>query len=1047
MSYLVARGLRSSPFVEIYEIENEVPVRTFFLEPPIAGPVEKLKFPRNNSQMAIATKFRREFVEGIGHPDEVVPSAGLRLIAPNDSYILFGGTSSIAPVFYQRRGPSYGRWAIDIPSGAYVITAAFAASSRHLFAVTSDAPDMVKVFRRAMSGFELIHSISAGFSVVDLTIPTGDIYVVILGATEFSVHELLDSQVTPFPLVSPTPSGALKAISPDNRWYIVETNNTVDDLEIYRHDAGAWTKQADLVDSNGGGTRVSFAPDGVVMELSSSARGTNFYSVSNGNFFLTGNVNQGVNNPRRIAYSHDSVYAVLSNTSETAFMQRAELPVGKWFTDPDLVDDDFDDVISKPKFSADGSRMVVATSTAPYVRLYDRVDGQFVPVVQTFDTGFSGTATDACLSPNGQTLVIGHTGAPYFSAYRWGGTQWEKMTTPALPAQTGYTLVGQPVNVIFSPDGVYFAVSAWYRNNSTNVTRTFGGIYRYVGDPGTISLSVDCYGGTMAFSPDGVYLICSQIVEGGGGSRRTYQRGSGQFVTITTGSDPVTAMSFSDDSQLLFAVRAGTLRVMARPSSGQPWVEVIGGATVPSAVDVAAVGADRIAVLTSTFPYLRDIQVNSPTSFVEGAATLFPPTVRNQIARVPASQKLVLNRTTGSPYVEAYELLDPIPEEYRRFTYSKYAARAIPSLDIDGFDPNGLTVHIGNRHIDVTAPGVDLETLAFDDEYAANQISDVLWSRSGNFVLYSNPDGQSVTVKLPGDDGYRMAKNLNGLFIAKYVREDDTLRETEYVVHDVDAEITNLVYSDTGLGFSYFLLDDPAKSGRLIYDTDGEKLDLKGIDYDARMEASFLAFSPHETHFVVTYQMSDTAHELRLFSLGTNRAFTYEDTELVDFGPVDISPCDDVLVAHGGETSPFSMFSITDWEFFSETFPLVDWEYGGFVWDIVFTDDCKGLYVLTPNEIVVVDLEEGEVTDELPLDNPPTDSEGGNLDKVDDGGEGDTVIRNPDPDGTGGGGGAGGGGGTWRPIGGGSGGGPNERPGLDSITYQRYSTAHVTYRR
>lgn len=1048
MTYLVARGLRSSPFVEIYEVENEIPVRTLTLEPPIAGPVEKLKFPRDNSQMAIATKFRREFVEGIGNPDEVVPSEGLRLIAPNDGYILFGGTSSVDPVFYQRRGPSYARWAIDIPSGSYVIAAAFAASSRHLFAVTSDAPDAVKVFRRATSGFNLIYSMTFAFAVADVSVPTGDVYVVASGSTEFAVHEFLDSQDTPFPLVSGTPSGALKAISPDNRWYVVETGNTANPLEIYHHEDGAWVKHADLSNSAGGGTTVHFAPDGVVMEVSSASIGTNFYSVSLGNFYLTGNDSKPVTEDRYQAFSTDSQRLVLSNNTDTGFLIRSEIPVGNWFPDEDLVDDDFDDVISKPKFSTDGLRMVVATSTAPYIRMFEQVDGQFSPLSMTFDAAFSGTATDACLSPNGQYLLISHTGSPYWSMYRQGETQWEKVTTPALPARSSHTLGGPGNSVAFSPVGNFFAVSAYYQHTTTGATTTGGAIYRFIaGDPPTITQSTDCYGGLMQFSDDGVYMIASQL--GASTSRRTYERTGIVFNAITTGTTGVSAMAFSQNSQLLFAIQGGSLRIIPRPSSGNAWLTPAGGPSIPSALDVAVLSANKILVTTSTYPYFREYEVVDVNTIVEQPQTFFPPTVRTRLARVPGTEKVILS-STSSPYIETHERLDPVPEAFRRFSYQRYASRAVAALEIDGFDPNGSTVHMGNLHVDVLAPAVDLTTLPFDEEYGASLISDVMWSQSGNFVLYSNPDGPSVTVKLPGTSDYRMSKHLNGLFVAKYMRVDDTLIETEYVAHDIDAEITNLVYSDTGLGFSYFLLDDPAKSGRLIYDTDAEKLDLKGIDYDARMAASFLAFSPHETHFVVTYQMSDTAHELRLFSLGTNRVFALEDTELVSFGPVDISPCDDVLVAHGGEPSPFSMFSITDWEFFPETFPLVDWEYGGFVWDILFTDDCNGLYVLTPGEIVVVDLEEGEVTDELPLDNPPTSSEDGNLDKVDSGGEGEegnTVIRNTDGDGTGGGAGAGGGGGTWKPVDPGSGGGPGYGNGLNSVTYQRYSAVHTTYRR
>src|SRR5690606_1590550 len=182
-------------------------------------------------------------------------------------------------------------------------------------------------------------------------------------------------------------------------------------------------------------------------------------------------------------------------------------------------------------------------------------------------------------------------------------------------------------------------------------------------------------------------------------------------------------------------------------------------------------------------------------------------------------------------------------------------------------------------------------------------------------------------------------------------------------MHSLTEEIRDLVYSDSGAALSYFLRGDPFTKGRYIYNTAEEFLELKGIHTLAPMEDSFLAFSPWETHFVVTYKMSDDSHDLRLFSLGADRSFSEEDVRPSLFGPVDISKCDQVIVAHGGEPHPFSMYQIEDWELQPLPFPLVDWEHGGLVWGVMFSDDCGALLVLTPEELVSIDLEEGEVTD------------------------------------------------------------------------------------
>ncbi|NRC54137.1 hypothetical protein [Neoaquamicrobium sediminum] len=315
MKYLVGRSLLNPPYLEIVEVENDIPGQSLEMVPPLFAPAEKLRFPRDNSQMMVATKFRREFVQGIGNPTEVVPTEGLRLIAPNDAFVLFGGTATIDPVLYQRRGPGYERWGIAIPTGEYVITAAFSASSRYLFVVTSDDDTEVKVLRRESTGFVQIHAIDLAFAVVNVSVTAGDAYVIIEGASVFVAHQNLDSQSTPYPAIPTTPVGKLMAISPDNRWYVMDMGGSASDLTVYEHSTGTWTALLDLDDTDGNNRKAAFSPDGTVLEVSFARAGSNyspaFFSVQEGTFAAAAGqlrTNAGNRDYRGVKFSPDSEY-------------------------------------------------------------------------------------------------------------------------------------------------------------------------------------------------------------------------------------------------------------------------------------------------------------------------------------------------------------------------------------------------------------------------------------------------------------------------------------------------------------------------------------------------------------------------------------------------------------------------------------------------------------------------------------------------------------------------------------------------------------------
>lgn len=1038
MSYLAARSLTSAPFIEIYEIKDGVPQQTLELEPPVAGPIEKVKFPRDNSQMAIVTKFRREFMEGIGNPAEVIPSDGLRLIAPNDAYILFGGTSTIEPVLYQRRGPAYMRWGMVIPEEEYVVVAAFSVSSRYLFVVTSDDLTEVKVLRRGGSGFQLIHAIDAGFDVSRIEISSSDEFVIICDADEFIIHDFLDSIEDPFPLVVGTPSGVFLAVSPDGRWYVVNQGGIIKAIE---QNDSVWTEVAALIGPPASPTSAKFAPDNLVLAVEGAT--ISFYSVSEGAFEVSGTDAAGRVGVSNYEFSGDGALLLRGAASQVQIFERELLPTNKFFDSGSIVDLS---AYTNPQVSLSRNGLFMcALSSSSTFDVYEWNSGTKAFELRGSGAGASGLFDSVKIDDAGQR-VIAHS-----RLFEWDGTEY--VVSQIFPATVGfYGYFSWDI----SPDGNRVALSV--RASASPVEDPRLDVFEWNGVAGQFelvrthgfSLSTTDQIAVLGFSDDSKALAYYRVGIPATNNNLYVRRSEDAFASnkITISNAYASRVVFADDHVIVgdvgtfvrayrYDVGAGTYGLVNAAVHGLPQ-DGFGG-PLPHGCFFPTLNI--LALAYDAHPYVRVFTKNAHVytqepDFIESVASEV-----EHIARI-GNGRLFLGGDS-----EIKEHLDPIPVEHRRYTMALLHELEAASMTVDGFSPGGETLHYGNVHRATANLLTVLAEVPFDDEYNASQITNVLWGGTGNFVLYDNPDGPSVSVRTAGTSGYTKAKNLNGLFVAKYERDGAVLRETEYVVHNVDAEITNLVYSKTGLGFSYFLMGDPSETGRYIYDTDEIKLDLKGVDYDARMEASFLAFSPHETHFVVTYQMSDDAHELRLFSLDVNRVYTYEDTELVTFGPVDISACDDVLVAHGGLPDPFTMFLIEDWQFTPQTFPEVDWDHGGFVWDILFTDDCDSLFVLTPDELVSIDLEEGEVKDQSPVDNPPTDSEDGNLDIVDDKEEGeepgedeseDHVIRNPDGDGTGGGGGAGGGGGTWQPW-------PDL--GLDNITYYSYSTVHVTYRR
>lgn len=294
-------------------------------------------------------------------------------------------------------------------------------------------------------------------------------------------------------------------------------------------------------------------------------------------------------------------------------------------------------------------------------------------------------------------------------------------------------------------------------------------------------------------------------------------------------------------------------------------------------------------------------------------------------------------------------------------------------------------------------PGTGYWPFAVD--HTLDNLTEISYSPTGRYVIFKRSLAQAGYHMWRKDATWTDATKVAGTFTTVLEAFEERFQEIGYHLLPENTDIADLVFSveGTALAFHATNADTPeAVNGRYILDTSTTVVE-RGREIDAEMLRSRFAFSPTNplAYFAAAYDNGAVPSELELYKFAPGQAsYAKTDTDPTLYGPVSFSNCDDVLVAHGLEEAPFSFFKREGDLLVEQPSPPMDWSEFGEVIDIEFLPDCSGFVVVTPDKIVVVELEEGLVPDpenpgqevpgvipevkaELPIDSSKNDGSGG----------------------------------------------------------------------
>jgi hypothetical protein len=230
--------------------------------------------------------------------------------------------------------------------------------------------------------------------------------------------------------------------------------------------------------------------------------------------------------------------------------------------------------------SSDGSYLVVAHSTSPYISVFSRSGTTFTQLSNP-STLPTGAGQGAAINNDGTFVAVAHGTTPFISMYSRSGSTLTKITNPTtLPTGTGFS-------VACGDSGSFFYVTVGhsaspyitiYRNNS--------GTYQKLADPSTLP-PTNGSPTDIAYSPDASHFVIAMAVSP---YLSIYRRDSD--TTFLRVANPATLPSSSCDSCAwsangqYVAIGGGTstpnLRIYNRDSDTSFVSMTINGSGLPS---------------------------------------------------------------------------------------------------------------------------------------------------------------------------------------------------------------------------------------------------------------------------------------------------------------------------------------------------------------------------------------------------------------------------------------------------------------------------------
>lgn len=964
----------------------------------LATTPSKIKASRTNAKLALVTDLRAEDIEGIGTGSGNIPQTGIRVINYNDRFIFFGGDATHDATMFEKTNFFYRDTgtADDLPIHPEVVgVGAFTRGGAFFVCTFSSAPGNTRVFRFTGSDEDDARGewsldstpLLSGATVTDIWISPLNNFLVVQNATNF---RLFDIQANLAPLTGAITGQLLAINSDETEWLYVTTG----DIKTATYAAGALTDVDTLPSSAGTGLSAAYSPDDdVIVVMGQPTTGLEmprFYTVSAGDYVYSRGITRANFTSwqnSKVVFKDNSQFAVANKDGAAS---RVELYSR-------------DTIVPNP-FTPDSTLLAVGNNGLGITSMRDNT-GYFIASGDhvmhwngaTYDdvtpTGYNSTVrVSQSLADNGAYLMTGTTTSVPF--WHWSGTAFVSKATPiASPTSVR--------SIALSPDGLTCSVVRL--TGSTGTLQFFAynvgaNTWSQIGSNITLTTAFTTARSAWCPGRNDLMAICVQ-----GSSPQVYKLISGTWTAqaalpVPSGFTTSQGFDWSPDGNYLAAgVRDASLNwrlaVFHRDASDvftlvyQSPSTLING-TVCQQI-AYAVDGKYVAWCHNSGSFPLGVWEVSGVTYTPKTVPSAPSTVG--IAVCFTVRHLVwFSQTTSPKWI--YDMSGILQTYALEHTFTLSGTALATYLT---YNPDGTVFEYGrsndSHHVGSITPYTALSSLTYATDRTPAQVHNVIYSDTGKVVIFDTPDGPEIAVRPNTGSDFLNPKNIHGRFVFLYDLDGTTYVERSWTEHVLDARIRDITFSDNEDVLSYHI-DLPvgapgdASRGRLLFDVSGsDRFEFRGQVWEAAMTSSYVAFSPFNTHFVVTHEhLVSNDPVITLHEFTTDYAWTNQDNKPVAFGPPAWSKCADVVVAHGGDPQ-LSFFKHDDTSNVLIPRPVeISWEYEGTILDIAFADDCKGFVVLGPDHLFPFeendddsdkyDEKDDDTNDDDDLDEPAVES-------------------------------------------------------------------------
>lgn len=328
---------------------------------------------------------------------------------------------------------------------------------------------------------------------------------------------------------------------------------------------------------------------------------------------------------------------------------------------------------------------------------------------------------------------------------------------------------------------------------------------------------------------------------------------------------------------------------------------------------------------------------------------------------------------------------------------------------VTGFSPDGSIAHFAYNHMKTTSPFDVNDPLPMAEGVSPGAVQQVIYSRSGRVSFAVNSTGTLAWAVQDGAGDYLDFATLEGTFVSLFNRAPGSgagapFTERTFVQHILDSKITDIVFSPDSDVLTYHVSNDDTPTsglGRFVYDItprDADEIKLRAVLSLPDDERSFAAFNASTSYMAITFRNPVFGNNIRLYQLDSEYVPTEKDVEMVSFGPVAYSNCETVAVSHGG-VQPYTLYDHTTLptdELVLRPLPDIDWSTESQVIAAIFTSDCAGLVIVTPDDIVVINPDTGETEDDTGGEGPGDGTQDDPPLVTEDPDTGDVIITGPE---------------------------------------------------